>query len=93
GSVPGFLAALTISEADDVAAVVLANCTSGPMVTQVAADLVRVVAEAEPRIPEPWRPLRDVDQSVLPLAGQWYWGTSPFALRITADGHLSLGPL
>lgn len=93
GSVPGFLAGLTIGVADDVAAVVLANCTSGPMVTQVAADLVRIVAEAEPRIPEPWRPLRDVDRSVLELAGQWYWGTSPFALRVTADGHVSLGPL
>ncbi|MGX1271101.1 serine hydrolase domain-containing protein [Streptomyces phaeoluteigriseus] len=93
GSVPGFLAGLTISVADDVAAVVLANCTSGPMVTQVAADLVRIVAEAEPRIPEPWRPLRDVDRSVLELAGQWYWGTSPFALRVTADGQVSLGPL
>ncbi|MEU8654297.1 serine hydrolase domain-containing protein [Streptomyces sp. NPDC048737] len=93
GSVPGFLAGLTIGVADDVAAVVLANCTSGPMVTQVAADLVRIVAEAEPRIPEPWRPLRDVDRSVLELAGQWYWGTSPFALRVTADGHISLGPL
>ncbi|MGV9941744.1 serine hydrolase domain-containing protein [Streptomyces sp. NPDC003401] len=93
GSVPGFLAALTISVADDVAAVVLANCTSGPMVTQVAGDLVRIVAETEPRIPEPWRPLRDVDRSVLELAGQWYWGTGPFALRVAAGGHLSLGPL
>lgn len=93
GSVPGFLASLTLSVADDVAAVVLANCTSGPMVTQVAADLVRIVAEAEPRIPEPWRPLAEADASVLELAGQWYWGTSPYALRATADGLLFLGPL
>ncbi|MFJ6727587.1 serine hydrolase domain-containing protein [Streptomyces sp. NPDC091281] len=93
GSVPGFLASLTIDVADDVAAVVLANCTSGPAVTQLGADLVRIVAEAEPRIPEPWRPLRDVDHAVLELAGPWYWGTSPFALRVTADGGLSLGPL
>jgi CubicO group peptidase (beta-lactamase class C family) len=93
GSVPGFLASLTLSVADDVAAVVLANCSSGPMVSQVAADLVRIVAEAEPRIPEPWRPLREVDRSVLELAGQWYWGTNAFALRVTADGLLSLGPL
>ncbi|MFF3848549.1 serine hydrolase domain-containing protein [Streptomyces sp. NPDC002328] len=93
GSVPGFLASLTLSVADDVAAVVLADCTSGPLVTQVAADLVRIVAEAEPRIPEPWRPLPEADASVLELTGQWYWGTSPYALRITADGLLFLGPL
>lgn len=93
GSVPGFLATLTVDAADDVAAVVLANCTSGLLTSQVAADLVRIVAEAEPRIPEPWRPLREVDPLLLELAGQWYWGTSPVALRVTADGLVSLGPL
>ncbi|MEU6771606.1 serine hydrolase domain-containing protein [Streptomyces sp. NPDC046759] len=93
GSLPGFLANLTISVQDDVAAVVLANCTSGPLLGAVGADLVRIVAEAEPRIPEPWRPLRDVDQTVLELAGQWYWGTNAFGLRVTADGLLVLGPL
>ncbi|MEU2712743.1 serine hydrolase domain-containing protein [Streptomyces sp. NPDC007205] len=93
GSLPGFLANLTLSVADDVAAVVLANCTSGPLLGAVAADLVRIVAEAEPRIPEPWRPLREVDPVVLELAGQWYWGTNAFALRMTAEGLLALGPL
>ncbi|MFL4905524.1 serine hydrolase domain-containing protein [Streptomyces sp. MMS24-I2-30] len=92
GSLPGFLASLTISVADDVAAVVLANCTSGPLLGAVGADLVRIVAEAEPRIPEPWRPLREIDPSVLELAGQWYWGTHAFGLRVTADGLVSLGP-
>ncbi|MER6382249.1 serine hydrolase domain-containing protein [Streptomyces sp. NPDC001250] len=93
GSLPGFLANLTISVEDDVAAVVLANCTSGPLLGAVGADLVRIVAEAEPRIPEPWRPLREVDPAVLELAGQWYWGTNAFGLRVSADGLLALGPL
>ncbi|MEU7054519.1 serine hydrolase domain-containing protein [Streptomyces sp. NPDC046197] len=93
GSLPGFLASLTICLEDDVAAVVLANCTSGPMPAAVGADLVRIVAEAEPRIPEPWRPLRQVDPSVLELTGQWYWGTYGFALRLTANGLASLEPL
>ncbi|MFI8241035.1 serine hydrolase domain-containing protein [Streptomyces sp. NPDC085866] len=93
GSLPGFLANLTISVEDDVAAVVLANCTSGPLLGAVGADLVRIVADAEPRIPEPWRPLREVDPDVLELAGQWYWGTHAFALRVMADGLLALGPL
>ncbi|MFE2064184.1 serine hydrolase domain-containing protein [Streptomyces sp. NPDC059467] len=93
GSLPGFLAGLIISVEEDVAAVVLANCTSGPLLSAVGADLVRIVAEAEPRIPDPWRPLPQVDSSVLELAGQWYWGTHAFALRVTADGLVSLGPL
>ncbi|MCV2458016.1 beta-lactamase family protein [Streptomyces sp. ICN988] len=93
GSLPGFLANLTIDVEDDVAAVVLTNCTSGPLLAGVGSDLVRIVAEAEPRMPEPWRPLRDVVSSVLELAGQWYWGTHAFALRLTPDGGVSLGPL
>ncbi|MGW2421287.1 serine hydrolase domain-containing protein [Streptomyces sp. NPDC001709] len=93
GSLPGFLANLTVSVEDDVAAVVLANCTSGPLLGAVGADLVRIVAEAEPRIPKPWRPLREVDPAVLELAGQWYWGTNAFGLRVTADGLLALAPL
>ena len=93
GSLPGFLANLTISVEDDVAAVVLANCTSGPLLSTVGADLVRLVAEAEPRMPEPWRPLPEVDPAVLELAGPWYWGTHAFAVRLTADGGLSLEPL
>ncbi|WP_432026766.1 serine hydrolase domain-containing protein [Streptomyces sp. 1222.5] len=93
GSLPGFLANLTIGVEDDVAAVVLANCTSGPLLGAVGADLVRIVAEAEPRIPEPWRPLREIEPAVLELAGQWYWGTHAFGLRVTADGLAALGPL
>jgi CubicO group peptidase (beta-lactamase class C family) len=93
GSLPGFLANLTIGVEDDAAAVVLTNCTSGPLTAGVGADLVRIVAEAEPRIPEPWRPLPDVDASVLELAGPWYWGTHAFALRLTPAGGVSLEPL
>ncbi|MEU6088652.1 serine hydrolase domain-containing protein [Streptomyces sp. NPDC047085] len=93
GSLPGFLANLTISVDDDVAAVVLANCTSGPLLGAVGADLVRIVAEAEPRIPEPWRPLAEVDPAVLELAGPWYWGTQAVALRVSADGVIALAPL
>ncbi|MFG2789031.1 serine hydrolase domain-containing protein [Streptomyces sp. NPDC048419] len=93
GSLPGFLANLTISVEDDVAAVVLANCTSGPLLSGVGADLVRIVAEAEPRVPDPWRPLSEVDASAVELAGQWYWGTYAFALRLSAEEGVSLEPL
>nr|WBO79087.1 beta-lactamase family protein [Streptomyces sp. SBE_14.2] len=93
GSLPGFLATMLFSESDDIGAVVLTNCTSGPMPALIAGDLVRIVAEAEPRIPEPWRPLAEVDPAVLELAGQWYWGTHAFALRVSADGLVSLEPL
>ncbi|MFJ8011966.1 serine hydrolase domain-containing protein [Streptomyces sp. NPDC096339] len=93
GSLPGFVAGLWLSEADDVAAVVLANCTSGLPASTVAADLVAIVADAEPRFPEPWRPFRESDRVPLELCGPWYWGTSAQVVRLKADGSLELAPL
>lgn len=93
GSLPGFLAGFWVSVEDGVGAVALANATSGPLTAAVAADLVRIVAEAEPRIPEPWRPLPEVDQALLALTGPWYWGTYSFGLRLDADRGVELQPL
>lgn len=93
GSLPGFLAALWFSAEDDVAAVTFANVTSGVPVGEVAAALVDIVAEAEPRIPEPWRPLPEVDAELLALTGPWYWGTRTNILRLTPDRGLELRPL
>lgn len=93
GSLPGFLAGLWVSVDDGIAAVALANATSGPSAGAVAADLVRIVAEAEPRIPDPWRPLPEVDHALLELTGPWYWGTQSFGLRLVADRGMELQPL
>ncbi|MFG2569974.1 serine hydrolase domain-containing protein [Streptomyces sp. NPDC048567] len=90
GSLPGFLAALWVSTEDDVTAVVLVNATSGVAIGEVAADLVDIVAEAEPRIPGPWRPLPEVDAELLALTGPWYWATRPNILTLTADRGLEL---
>ncbi|MFI7385278.1 serine hydrolase domain-containing protein [Streptomyces sp. NPDC049813] len=92
GSLPGFVAGLWLSEEDGLAAVTLVNCTSGVPAPTVAADLLRIVAAAEPRIPAPWRPLAEVDTATLELAGPWYWGTQVVALRLSADGGVDLGP-
>ncbi|WP_035802958.1 serine hydrolase domain-containing protein [Kitasatospora mediocidica] len=93
GSMPGFLAWIWVSEADDVAAVVLTNATSGPGLGSVAGDLVRIVAEHEPRIPQPWRPLAAADPELLALTGPWYWGPSALALHLRADRTLELTAL
>ncbi|MEV7281839.1 serine hydrolase domain-containing protein [Streptomyces sp. NPDC093111] len=95
GSLPGFVACLWVSVEDGLAAVALANATSGPLTGLVAADLVRIVAEAEPRLPEPWRPLpeAEVDQELLALTGPWYWGTYAYGLRVGAGRVVTLEPL
>ncbi|MFF0751173.1 serine hydrolase domain-containing protein [Streptomyces sp. NPDC004267] len=95
GSLPGFVATLWVSVEDGLAAVCLANATSGPLPSLVAADLVLIVAEAEPRLPEPWRPLpeTEVDAELLALTGPWYWGTYAYGLRVGAGRGVTLEPL
>ncbi|MFG2284740.1 serine hydrolase domain-containing protein [Streptomyces sp. NPDC048595] len=94
GSMPGFLAALWADVDEDVAGIVLANCTSGPAVGAIAADLTGIVVEYEPRIPEPWRPLPGPPgPELLALTGLWYWGANPHTLRLLAEHGLELAPL
>ncbi|MFJ4849736.1 serine hydrolase domain-containing protein [Streptomyces sp. NPDC088733] len=92
GSMPGFVAGLWCDVAEQVGAVVLANSTTGAQTGVVARDLLRIVTEHEPRIPEPWRPVSDPDPELLALTGPWYWGTSPHVLRLTAGRDLELAP-
>ncbi|MFB6888566.1 serine hydrolase domain-containing protein [Kitasatospora sp. NPDC056327] len=93
GSMPGFTAGLWISEADGLAAVTFSNATNGPGTAQLTAELIAVTAEHEPRIPEPWRPLGEVDEQLLALTGPWYWGAAPHTLRLKADRALELSVL
>ncbi|MFI6419269.1 serine hydrolase domain-containing protein [Streptomyces sp. NPDC050842] len=95
GSLPGFVACLWVSVEDGLAGIALANATSGPLTAAVAADLVRIVADAEPRFPEPWRPLpeADVDEELLSLTGPWYWGTYSYGLRLGPERSVVLEPL
>lgn len=93
GSMPGFLATLWVSQDEGLAGITLANVTSGLFASTIAADLVRIVAEHEPPVPEPWSPLTDVDPELLALTGDWYWGTHAYVLRLNAERWLELGPL
>ena len=93
GSMPGFLATLWFAPDDGVAGIALANATSGPAVGTIAADLLGIVADQEPRVPPSWAPLPDVDTHLLELTGPWYWGAAPLALRLRADRHLELTAL
>ncbi|MFI0977980.1 serine hydrolase domain-containing protein [Streptomyces sp. NPDC021093] len=92
GSLPGFVAGLWVSVADGMAASALANATSGLQAGVLAAELLCLVAEAEPGIAPEWRPLPEdgVDQELLGLTGAWYWGTYSYGLRLLADRGLSL---
>lgn len=93
GSMPGFLAGMYVSVEEDLGVIVLTNVTSGFDLRGTVGDLVRIVAENEPHLPAPWRPLDDVDQELLALTGTWYWGASPHTLRLKAGRWLEIGLL
>ncbi|WP_432277619.1 serine hydrolase domain-containing protein [Kitasatospora brasiliensis] len=94
GSMPGFTAALWISEADGLAAYALSNATSGGNTAALAPQLIALTAEHEPRLPEPWRPQAEsADPELLELTGPWYWGATPAALRLRPGRVLELTPL
>jgi CubicO group peptidase (beta-lactamase class C family) len=93
GSMPGFLATLCVSPADGVGGIALANVTAGPDIAGIAADLVAIVADNEPRAPARWKPLPEVDHALLRLTGLWYWGPRAYALRLLADRELELSPV
>jgi CubicO group peptidase (beta-lactamase class C family) len=92
GSMPGFVAILCVSADDGLGAIVLANATSGPNIGAIASDLVKIVAEGEPRLPARWKPLADVEVDLLALTGLWYWGPRPYLLRLRADRAVELSP-
>jgi CubicO group peptidase (beta-lactamase class C family) len=93
GSMPGFMATVWISDADDLAAVVLTNATAGTATSALAADLIRITAEHEPRIPEPWRPLPEAEPEALALVGPWYWGPTALVMRLSTARGLELTPV
>ncbi|MDI1464567.1 serine hydrolase domain-containing protein [Catellatospora sp. KI3] len=93
GSMPGFLAVLWFSPTERVATVAMANTTSGLPIGGLGADLVRIVCEHEPRIPDAWQPLTGYDPALLDLTGPWYWGPGGVGLKLCADGDLELAPL
>ena len=88
GSMPGFLASVLVDRAQDLGTVLLCNATSGLDGT-VVLDLHTIVAEAEPVIGAIWAPA-SADSTALSLTGVWYWGTSPYALRLRGEGMLDL---
>ncbi|GAB2933486.1 serine hydrolase domain-containing protein [Rhodococcus aerolatus] len=91
GSMPGFLAALTVDDASGDGVVVLANATAG-LSAGLPADLLGVLHAHEPPVPAPWTPAA-VPASTLTLLGTWYWGPRPLVLSALPGGGLDLAPV
>jgi len=91
GSMPGFLSTALADPHEKEGAVFMANTTAG-VSSALLTDLLDLLNEHEPRIPEPWQPATTVDESTLALTGPWYWGPVPHVLRLLPNGLLDLAP-
>ncbi|WP_329081523.1 MULTISPECIES: serine hydrolase domain-containing protein [unclassified Streptosporangium] len=90
GSMPGFLATVWADPSDKVGVLFTANSTSG-VSRNLLTDLLAILDQHEPRLPEEWRPVADT-AGLLELTGPWYWGPSVYALRLLPEGGVSLNP-
>jgi CubicO group peptidase (beta-lactamase class C family) len=91
GSMPGFLATVWADPGDRVGVLFLANTTSG-MRPGLLTDLLDILDEHEPRLPQEWTPA-GADPALLALTGLWHWGPAPYLLRLLPGGGLSLEPV
>ena len=91
GSMPGFLATIWTDPDESTSAIFMANTTAGVNVA-LLTDLLDTLGALEPRIPKPWQPSPDVDMNLLELTGEWYWGPSPYVLKVLGNGLLNLVP-
>lgn len=92
GSMPGFLANAVVDPATTTGALAFANSTAGVNVSGMSVELLKLVDDYEPALPAEWRPMTDVSPALLELTGQWFWGPTPFVLRLMADGWVELRP-
>ncbi|MGP3919861.1 serine hydrolase domain-containing protein [Nonomuraea sp. 10N515B] len=91
GSMPGFLATVWADAAEGVGVLFMANTTSG-LSGRLLTDLLDILEEYEPRLPDEWRPV-PADPELLALTGLWHWGPKPYTLRLLPERGLSLEPV
>jgi CubicO group peptidase (beta-lactamase class C family) len=84
GSMPGFLSVLKITADGGDAAIVLCSSTAG-FTDSLPADLLRILADNEPRIDREWAPVAVLDE-VLGMLGTWYCGPAQFTLGVAGAG-------
>ncbi|HEX2130554.1 MAG TPA: serine hydrolase domain-containing protein [Actinophytocola sp.] len=92
GSMPGFLASVVVDPATTTGALTLTNSTAGVGVSGLAVDLLKLVDDYEPALPAEWQPQPSVNPALLALTGEWFWGPTPFVLRLLPGEWLDLRP-
>ena len=93
GSMPGFLASVVVDQVTTTGALVMTNSTAGVGVSALTLDLIKLVDDYEPALPAEWVARPSVDPALLALTGEWFWGPTPFTLRLLPGDLLDLRPV
>ena len=92
GSMPGFRAILVADPSTQDAVVVLSNSTDG-LDHALAIDLLGLVDDLDPALPDVWTPGPAPAPDVLDLLGTWHWGPAPLVMRALGPDLLRLDGL
>ena len=84
GAMPGFVAAVFVDAGARLGVVSAANTTYGGD-RELVADLLGIVRDAEPPVPDEWQPSPLPEGIGLELLGTWCWGPNTCVLQARRD--------
>ena len=86
GSMPGYVSHLVVHRPSRTGVIAFANSYGlrGTSVRALALEVLTTVLDAEPVVPQPWRPVPPPDGETAELCGRWWWMGGEF--EMAADG-------
>jgi CubicO group peptidase (beta-lactamase class C family) len=86
GSMPGYCSHLAVHRPTRTGVIAFANSYGlrGTSIRALSLDVLTTVLDAEPVVPEPWRPAPPPDGEAAELCGRWWWMGGEF--EVGTDG-------
>ena len=86
GSMPGYVSHLVVHRPSRTGVIAFANSYGlrGTSVRALSLEVLTTVLDAEPVVPEPWRPAPPPEGEAAELCGRWWWMGGEY--EVAADG-------
>jgi CubicO group peptidase (beta-lactamase class C family) len=87
GSMPGYVAHLAVHRRSRTGVIAFANAygLTGTSIREIVLTALTAVLDAEPVVPEPWRPPAPPTGEAAELCGRWWWMGREY--QVAADGE------
>lgn len=94
GSMPGYVAQLVVHRPSRTGVIAFANSYGlrGISIRALGLRVLTTVLDAEPALPEPWRPGPTPDEETAELCGRWWWMGGEFEM-VAEGAELVLRPV